>query len=339
MTRRAHAGFTLIEMLIVLSIIALLMGISIGALRRSVPARSLARDEVLDALRQARLFALQENAPALVRLEMDDELATVTAVGKKTVGGWHLEGDDLDGFPHEAHAAGVVPEENGVIGRAVRLSATEPAWVDCGLSPSFDSPFGFAFELFVKVDAARNTRLLSKGKAVELRCESDGTLTLQVRMRGTTPEGEREGPRDVFATATSPHGALVVGRFVKVSGGFDGASVRLAVDDVVVDEQPQVKTLPFAFDKESPLLVGSYDAPAGFAVDEVKWAVYTGETQILRDMTLPEARALVRFGPDGSLDPQFHQGPAEIDLISPPLEPDQPGDKTVIRVGVLGDLH
>src|SRR5262245_23696269 len=107
-TPAAHAaGFTLMEMLVVLSIIGVLMGISIGALRNAVPARAIARAAVLDALRQARLFAMQENAPALVRLDtIPDEPPTVTAIGKTTVGTWHLEGDDLDGFPQAARAAG-----------------------------------------------------------------------------------------------------------------------------------------------------------------------------------------------------------------------------------------
>ena len=47
------AGFTLIEMLLVLSIMGILMGISIGAFRHAIPAQSLARNAVIDALRQA----------------------------------------------------------------------------------------------------------------------------------------------------------------------------------------------------------------------------------------------------------------------------------------------
>src|SRR5262249_17971527 len=98
--RAARAdGFTLIEMLLVLSIMGVLMGISIGAFRPSGPAQALARNAVVDALRMARQFAQQENATAFVRVEgATGETPTVTAVGKKTVGTWHLEGDDLEGF-------------------------------------------------------------------------------------------------------------------------------------------------------------------------------------------------------------------------------------------------
>jgi hypothetical protein len=45
------------------------MGVSVGALRHATPARVLARRSLLDALRQAKLFSQQENAPATVRLE------------------------------------------------------------------------------------------------------------------------------------------------------------------------------------------------------------------------------------------------------------------------------
>ena len=61
----------------VLSLIAILMGISIGAFRRSIPVRDLARTAMSEALRQARLFAIAESSPASVRLVPGDEAAAL----------------------------------------------------------------------------------------------------------------------------------------------------------------------------------------------------------------------------------------------------------------------
>jgi prepilin-type N-terminal cleavage/methylation domain-containing protein len=331
------AGFTLIEMLLVLSIMGVLMGIAIGAFRRSIPAQALARNAVLDALNQAKLFAMQENATAFVRLESaPPDPPTVTAIGKRTVGSWHLEGDDLEGFPQAAVGEGLSEEERGAIGKAVRLSATGASFLDCGNSPSFDSPFGAACELFLEFDAPRNEPLLSKGKAFVLKSDSDGSLKLTVRVHDKDEHGD---PRDTFRTIESGRPVLVPGRFCKVAASFDGMSQRLSVDDVVVADWLLVKPFPYAFDRDAPLLFGSYEQAAAVAVDELKWAIYEGHTQELREIELKEPLSIVRFGPDGTLDPQFHQGPAELLLRGAMAEPDQPAVETWVRIGVLGDLH
>jgi prepilin-type N-terminal cleavage/methylation domain-containing protein len=331
------AGFTLIEMLLVLSIMGVLMGISIGAFRHSIPAQALARNAVMDALRLARQFAIQENGTAFVCLEAaPGETPTVTAVGKRTVGTWHLEGEDLDGFPHEAHGEGQSEEEHGAIGKAVRLAATGASWLDFGISPSFDSPFGAACELFLQFDAPRNEPLLTKGKGFVLKSDSDGSIKLTVRVHDKDEHGD---PRDTFRTVDTARPVLVPGRFAKVAASFDGMSLRLTVDDVVVAETLLVKPVPFAFDRDAPLLLGSYDGAAAAVVDEVKWAIYDGTTQELRDMELKLPLAVVRFAPDGTLDPQFHQEPAELCLRGVSVDAEQPGLETWVRIGVLGDLH
>lgn len=331
------AGFTLIEMLLVLSIMGILMGISISAFRHSIPAQALARNAVLDALRQARLYSMQENATAFVRLEAaPGETPTVSAIGKRTVGTWHLEGEDLDGFPQSAQGEGFTEEANGAVGKAVRLAASGASFLDFGSSPSFDSPFGAACELFLQFDAPRNEPILAKGKAFVLKGESDGSLKLTVRVHDQDEHGD---PRDTFRTVDSGRPVVVPGRFQKVAASFDGMSLRLTIDDVVAAETLLVKPLPFAFDRDAPLLLGSYEQSAALAVDELKWAIYDGKSQELRDIELRDPLSIVRFGPDGSLDPNFHQGPAELLLRGANHDPDQPALETWVRIGVLGDLH
>ncbi len=333
----ARAGFTLIEMLVVLSIIAILMGISVGALRHSTPARELARHALLDALRQAKLFSEQENSPATVRLEaVQDQAPTVTAIGKRTVGTWHLEGTDLTGFPQTARGEGLAEVADGVIGKAVELAGNGAAWIDFGRSSSFATPWGVGCEFFVRVDAPKSQTLLAQGKGFQLKSEGDGEVTLQVRLRDKDDKGD---PREAFASVSSGRPVLVAHRFVKVAGSFDGLSLRLSIDDAVVGERILPKPLPYAFDSEATLLLGSFEQPAGFAVDEFKWAIFDGETQDLRDVELLAPLSLVRFGPDGALDPQFHQKPAELSFQVAGASPDEPPIVTYVRIGVLGDVH
>jgi hypothetical protein len=322
-------------MLVVLSIVGVLMGITVGAFRRSVPARDLARNAVLGALRQARLFAISENAPASVRMVADVHPLVIT-LGKQTVGSWHLEGEETDGFPGPLAATGHSEEPAGVYGKALRLSDGAFSWLDCGLSPSFDSERGFACEFFLRCERPRNQVLLSKGKGVVLRSDADGGLSLQIRVVGRNEEGELA---DVFHSLASARPALAAGRWCQIAASFDGQGLRLVADDRVVAETLLPAPAEFRPDRDAPLRIGATEQPSGFAIDELKWAVYVGTTQELRDMTLGQGATLVRFGPDGALDPQFHAAPVEICLETQPAAEGERGRQTWIRVGLLGDLH
>lgn len=326
-------------MLVVLSILGILMGFSIGAFRRSIPRRDIARNAVLDALRQARLFATAENAPATVRLEAatEERDPLVCALGRKTVAGWHLEGTDLDGWPLPARGLGVEEEPVGVIGKAVRLSELQPSWLDFGTGPAFDSPDGFALEAFVKVLDTRNQLLFTKGKGLVVRADSDGAVSVQVRVQVKDPQGEL---KEAYQSVSSERPLLVAGRFVKVAATFDGVQLRLLADDTLAAELALSVRAPFLPDRGASLLLGAVDEPAGLVVDEVKWGIFAGDTQELRDMQLgPDGVRMVRFGADGALDPRFHQTAAALCLLTPNGDPDKQPLETWIRVGLLGDVQ
>ncbi len=325
-------------MLTVLSILALLMSISIGFFRRSIPSRDVARNAILDALRQARLFAVSENAPAAVRLDpgSDGSWPTVAALGRKTVAGWHLEESDLDGWPAAAHGAGFDVEPRGALGHAVRLSDSEPSWLDFGNAPAFDSLDGFALEFFVKVAQPRNQVLFSKGKGLLLRSEADGGLTAQIRVLGHDEKGE---PKPAFHSVSSEATVLDPSRFVKVAVSFDGVQLRVSGDDAVVAELVLQARSEFLPDRDATLVCGSIDQPAGLALDEVKWGIFAGDLQELRDVELAPGPRQVRFGPDGALDPRFHSGPAELCLLTPSGDREKKSLQTWIRIGMLGDVR
>ncbi len=331
-------GFTLIEMLVVLSILGVLMGLSVAAFQRSVPHRDLARRALLDALRHARLFAIAENAPALVVLEPGTEEGwpTVQAIGRKTVGNWHLEGTDLLGWPVDARGAGIEEEPAGALARAVRLSAEEASWLEVPMVPAFEARDGFALEVFLALPRWRGQLLFSKGRAIALRLDSGGALALQVQVVTRDEAGE---PKLTFQSVATPPGVVPLGRFFKLAATFDGLQLRLTVDDAVVGELALLRRAPFDPDAGTPLFFGQVDQPAEFALDELKWGIYAGDTQELREMELGAGARFVRFGPDGALDPRFHQGPAELCVRPPTESPDRKPIETWVRVGPLGDVQ
>lgn len=335
--RRAD-GFTLIEMLTVLTILGILMGLSVGVFRRSSPTREVALNAIRGSLRQARLFAIAENTPASVRLDVPaDGWPSVRATGRRMVGGWHLDDVTADGWPEAGRGGGLAEEPHGYYGgRALAFSDSEPSFLDLGAAPAFDSPDGFALECFLRVEATRNQVIANKGRGFVLREEADGGLTAQVRVVGKNDRGE---PADVFQSVTSAGPVLVPGRFTKVGVTFDGIELRISGDDAAVAELRLPARMAYSPDRAASLFFGDAEAPAAFTLDEVKWGIFAGDEQSLRDVTLADGAQLIRFAPDGTLDPRFHPGPAEICLLTPASDPEKPPLQTWIRIGTLGDVH
>src|SRR5262245_21921536 len=150
-----HLGFTLIEMLAVLALMAILLGIGAGTWSRAVPAGQLATYQIRDAVRRARNFAVKEGAPAFVLLEASNEIdrgAELTAGGQRTVGQWHFEDASFTGYPSAPVASGCDLVKDGVIGNALALSAVKPSYLDLGRVPSFDAVDGVFLEMFVRPD-------------------------------------------------------------------------------------------------------------------------------------------------------------------------------------------
>jgi len=99
-TRR---GATLVELLVTISIMAILMGIGLGVYWRMNRGLALqaAVSGVESALRAARAFAVQEHSPAMVvfrpRPDERELVGQVFALGRQPVSCWHFELSDFAG--------------------------------------------------------------------------------------------------------------------------------------------------------------------------------------------------------------------------------------------------
>jgi prepilin-type N-terminal cleavage/methylation domain-containing protein len=129
-TSRDH-GFTLIEMLVVIGLIMLFLGISIGSITRTPRANALVATEqmVADVLRQARHTARSSGAPVVV--EIDQGQRTVMGVSQVPLWSGAFETTDLASDPEA-----VDPDLSvigGMSGRGVRAldadaSHPNPRW-------------------------------------------------------------------------------------------------------------------------------------------------------------------------------------------------------------------
>jgi len=79
LTRTAHGGFTLVEMLVVLVVMALLVSFSPLLVDRIMPRLRVeaAARELADTMRQARGFAIRDNRARFVVIDVGDRVAAI----------------------------------------------------------------------------------------------------------------------------------------------------------------------------------------------------------------------------------------------------------------------
>lgn len=331
---QATGGFSLMELLVVLGLLAVLMGLSAGAFRRTIPRTEIARGEVLDKLRVARLTAVSEQSAATVMLHvpaLEDGWTTVSVTAFRQVGMWHLEGDDLRGFPTTVTGSGYSADPEGVVGGALFLSDTAESYLDLGHSGSFESAQGLSCELYVKLDGMTGRMLIQKGEALQLSVDQDGYLSLSVQVQMWDERGqEKKG----FQRLETQRPVLVEGRWQKVGASFDGMALQLRVDDAIVEESVLPERISLLPDIGTPVVVGRPGESFSGSVDEVKFGIFRTEvSEPLVDMEpIGEAR-LVRFAAGGGLDPRFHDREAELGFVAPS------GVETWIRVSMLGSVN
>jgi prepilin-type N-terminal cleavage/methylation domain-containing protein len=331
-----HLGFTLIEMLAVLALMAILLGIGAGSWSRAVPANQLATFQLRDAVRRARHFAVKEGAPAFVMVEApndEEHGAELTAGGQRTVGQWHFEEESLAGYPNAPIATGADLVKNGVIGHGLKLSGTKPAFLDLGRSSSFDAVDGVFLEMFVKPDMPRARVLFEKGPSYSLSLDTDLKLRGHVMLR-TEAELERDtGKRLDIEAGGAP---LPVGCYSRVSMAFDGQAISISIDGLVRSHYrlpARARMLPAP---AAALMIGKVGEPFGGEIDEARVAVLVLE----RSRELPPAVKFgakhfdIRFDPGGMLDPLYHQAPVEI-----PFESGKPPKARKVVVDLMGEMR
>jgi prepilin-type N-terminal cleavage/methylation domain-containing protein len=292
---RRCAGFTLLELLVVIGVISVLTGLSLGYLGKTDPDRLVAAI-LAGELRAAQLTARAEGVATevLVRPGAEGEPATVQARLLQPLVTFGFE----PGTPvlDESLRAAIGGEEvkAGRFGRARRpLAGERNAVLSWPLPPAVARlGDGFVVRLDLYLERRAMATVLQLPPMLELQLDGDLRPRARLRLHGS-------GGSSTTAAVTSEL-ALPVGRWCTLDVGCDGLSLWLTLDGrelgrAVAEGVPQQSD-------DGLFQVSPADSPLPGAVDEVRWFQFAWSTA----QKLPPARQPVksyRFGFDARGEP------------------------------------
>ena len=144
---RCRAGVTLLELIVVVTILSILFGIGLGAFRKLARPDREATAHIKQALRDGHLFARRAGTPAHIVVRPSS--GEVFATGMRIVGNWHFEDEGGTGYPVPARyaPAALVPE--GIIGSGLELTGSDASMRIGDLPGSFSGTSGFGVDVYV----------------------------------------------------------------------------------------------------------------------------------------------------------------------------------------------
>lgn len=296
--RARSGGFTLLEMLVVMTLIGVLMGMGIGFLRRKGDALDVALAAVRDQVRIAALTARTRHLPSEVVIdEGQGRRPIVRARVLEPVGHWHMEADPRDdesaGLP--SAVAGLV--EPGRFGMARRFDPEREVGlllVEAGDRPVFDLRDGFALRVDLKLDARESAIVARFGTSLEVRLDDD--LVPSAKLVVTEGGGRADGSTTLQGTR-----ALAIGRWQTLQVVHDGRRFALLVDDAEIASE--AVRLPILQTDRDVFEVSPADAPVPGLVDEVMVMAYAFAEPIdlPPGVRITADPAVVRFDRQGDL--------------------------------------
>jgi hypothetical protein len=309
-----------------MAIIGTLLGMGVGVFSNLGRADRQAAGQIKDALRAARLFALQSSAPAAV--VVDPPHGEIFGLGLAPVGNWHFEDDAGTGWPVAARHAADALLADGVLGSALGI-AGEDALMITELPGRFDSPHGFGVDVFLRPDREpRPMTLLERPGSWSLRLDEESQLEVRLVLQS------KPNPEEFRLTLPV---SLPAERYTQVTVVFDGRVLHVALDGRRVGEDtlfatPRLlQTAPGA-----PLRTGREEERYRGAIDELAVSsVIEGDHRPLpADVALEGALRVLRFDAQGHLDPDWHRTPERITFRH-----GSPEQRTFIELGQLGTVR
>jgi prepilin-type N-terminal cleavage/methylation domain-containing protein len=310
------SGFTLLEILVVMSILAVMLGMTVGALTRSGKAGVLdgAARVVRSALERARVLALSKSSLSRVTIVPPSRTnlapARILLEVSRVAGSWSFDGEGADqnlgGAGSTLTSFGAAPVAGFVRNGMQFTGISRMKGPPLTRAPSHDPRHGFSLEMMVKPDTAGT--LASFGgdsgdsPAFALRLNADGSLAADTTVRAEIP---------TLTVQTRPQ-VIEMGQWAKVSVAHDGVELYVAAHNVIearVADQHDVVTAP----SDALVLGGGFSG----VMDEVLYKTVSAQDpfEIDRQVDVKLNHPLsVRFNQDGRLNERFHDQPVEIPL-------------------------
>jgi prepilin-type N-terminal cleavage/methylation domain-containing protein len=280
---RTTAGFTLLELLIVIGVLSVLMGLSLGYIGKT-DVSAVANSILAGELRAAQLTARAEGVPTevLLRPGREGEASTVQSRLLQPVVSFHFEPRSpvLDESLRPTIGGDDVP--SGRFGHARRPRAGDRTPVLRWTPPqsALDLRDGFVVRLDVMLDRREQATVLRYLPALELTLDAEARPRARVRMHG------QGGVGTMTATVTSQIG-LPVARWCTLDVGCDGRMLWLTLDGREIATAPAEGTPQQ--DADAVFEVAPGDAAIPGACDEVRWFVYgfASPQNLPREIVLP----------------------------------------------------
>ena len=326
---------TLIELMLVMGLIAVMMGMGLGAFATLDPGRRAAVGQVTSLLRTAHNTSVALGAPA--RVTLDRKTGEIVTVGMRVVGTWHFEDEALhgsDGIDGVFLGAGSLLDDDGFMGRGLSFDGA-PAGARAEFpvqdDPAFELTDGFSLEISYRPKRMVAAQLIEIGDAFQLQATSGGGLSAILYRREMDALGQpRRGARVAVQTAS---GALRPDQWNHVRCVYDRRALRLLVNGVPLGST--ASDVP-VWNVEGPLVVGGGSTLPSGVMDRLVLSVVVGSERGILPLGVnftPQTPASVEFMAGGGLDPRVHQGPVEVGLDF------GEGRIEIVRVNVYGTVE
>lgn len=266
-TTPAAAGFTLLELLVVIGVLSVLTGLSLGYLRRTDP-EVIASSILAGENRAAMMTARAEGVPTEVRVRpgRDGEQATVQSRLLQAVATCHFEPGEAWLDDSLRPTIGGEEVSNGRFGAARRVHTGDRASVlQWQLATArIDVREGFVVRCDLWLEQRTSATILRVGDVVEFTLDEELRPKARLRLRS--------GAGEVSQVPLNGEVALPLRTWCTLDIASDGASAWISYDGIEVARSALSGVLQA--DPEHTLEVLPADRPLAGMVDEVRVFVY-----------------------------------------------------------------